>query len=199
MAFNLDQFRNTLQNGGARPTLFEMRLNFPAAVSRGRIAAAIAPFMVKVSSIPASTVAAIDVPYFGRKMKVAGDRTFGVLETTIINDENFAIRKALEEWMDRIAGHKSVESQFPGRNTDGSYVANLELVQYGRQGDVLRTYTFVGAFPTELAPMQLSWETTDTIQDFTCSFTYQWWEVSGEIPTKDNTTVRVGLDIGVNG
>jgi len=197
MAFNLDNFRNTLQGGGARPTLFEMRLNLPAAVSQGRVAAALSPFMVKVSEIPASTVGSIEVPYFGRKVKVAGDRTFANLTVTIINDENFAIRKALEEWMDRIAGHKSAESQFPGRNTDGGYVANQELVQYGRQGNPLRTYTFVGAFPVTLSAMAVDWNAEGTLQDFTCEFAYQWWEVNGQIPTRDNGGVRVGIDINV--
>lgn len=190
MAFNLDDFRNQLTGGGARPTLFEMRLNFPTQVESDD-ASFKSPFMVKVAAIPASTMGSIDVPYFGRKLKVAGDRTFGTLSTTIINDENFTIRRALERWMDQMAGHRDARMQFPGRNTSNSYTTNLELVQLGRQGESLRTYNFIGAFPTELAEIALSWETSDSIEDYTCTWTYQWWEVQGDIPTRDNVSIKV--------
>lgn len=180
MAFNLDGFRNQLSGGGARPTLFEMRLAFPGeGIDVGGNALTLSRFMVKVAAIPASTMASIDVPYFGRKLKVAGDRTFGTLSTTIINDENFTIRHVLEKWMDRMSGHREAISRFPGRNTSDSYTANLQLVQYSRTGGELRKYRFIGAFPTELAEIALSWETSDTIEDYTCTWTYQWWEADG--------------------
>lgn len=199
MAFNLDQFRNQMIGGGARPNLFEMRLNLPASVSAGRVASTLSPFMVKVASVPASAVSSIDVPYFGRKIKVLGDRTFAPITITVINDENYAIRKALEEWMDRMSGHRVSTSQFRGGNTDGSYTANQEIVQYGRQGDVLRRYSLIGAFPTTLAEMSLDWSTNDSIQEYTCEFAYQWWEVNGQIPTRDNAggfNVDINLSIG---
>lgn len=196
MAFNLDQFRNTLVNGGARQTLFEMSLRWPADVSTGRLASTLSPLMVQASAIPASSVAAITVPYFGRQIKVAGDRTFAPLTVTIINDENFAIRKALEEWSDRIAGHRSATSQFRGGNQNGTYTTNLSVTQFGRQGERIRTYNFIGAFPTSLSEIALDWNTTDQIETYTCEFQYQWWEVAGQIPTRDNASVNVDVTIG---
>lgn len=195
MAFNLDEFRNTLVNGGARPTLFEMELRWPAGVVTGALASNLSRFMVKGASIPASTVGNIEVPYFGRKLKVAGDRTFAPLSVTIINDENFAIRKALEEWSDRMSGHRTATSQYRGGNQSGGYTVDFTLRQLGRQGNVLRAYKFVGGFPTNLSEITLDWGTNDSIEEYTCEFQYQWWEVEGQIPTRDNPSLNVDVTI----
>ena len=199
MPFNLDQFRNTISSGGARPTLFEMFINWPSSVASGRVASSLSRFMVHVSAIPTSQVGMIEIPYFGRKIKVMGDRVFQPLTVQLFNDENFALRKAFEEWMDRMAGHRSATSQYRGGNTDGGYTTDLELVQYGRQGDVLRTYNFVGAFPTNLAEIPLDWNTTDQIQTYAVEFQYQWWEVKGQIPTRDNPTINVDVTVNAGG
>lgn len=196
MAFNLDQFRNTLINGGARPSLFEMELRWPASVSTGRIAETLSRFMVSVSEIPASTIGTIPVSYFGRKLNYLGDRTFASLSVTIMNDENFAIRKALEEWMDRMSGHRSATSQYRGGIQSGNFVSDLSLTQFGREGNRLRTYNFIGAFPNNLGTIGLDWSTNDSIETYTCEFTYQWWEVAGQIPTRDNPTLTVDVTVG---
>jgi hypothetical protein len=196
MAFNLDQFRTSLVNGGARPSLFEVELRWPSAVATGALAASYSRFMVQSTAIPASTIGSIDVPYFGRKLKVAGDRTFAPLNVTIMNDENFAIRKALEEWSDRIAGHRSATSQFRGGNQNGTYTTELALTQFGRQGNRIRTYKFIGAFPTTLSEIALDWNTADTIETYTCEFSYQYWEVAGQIPTRDTASVNIDITIG---
>ena len=196
MAFNLDQFRTSLVNGGARPSLFEVELRWPSAVATGALAASYSRFMVQSTAIPASTIGSIDVPYFGRKLKVAGDRTFAPLNVTIMNDENFAIRKALEEWSDRIAGHRSATSQFRGGNQNGTYTTELALTQFGRQGNRIRTYKFIGAFPTTLSEIALDWNTADAIETYTCEFSYQYWEVAGQIPTRDTASVNIDITIG---
>ena len=152
--------------------------------------------MVQSTAIPASTLGSIDVPYFGRKLKVAGDRTFAPLNVTIMNDENFAIRKAIEEWSDRIAGHRSATSQFRGGNQNGTYTTELALTQFGRQGDRIRTYKFIGAFPTTLSEIALDWNTADAIETYTCEFAYQYWEVAGQIPTRDNASVNIDVTVG---
>lgn len=196
MAFNLDEFRNTLVNGGARNTLFEMALRWPTGIASGGVASALSRFMVKATSIPASTVGTISAGYFGRKVKMAGDRTFADLTVTVYNDENFAIRKAMEEWSDRIAGHRSVVSQYRGGSQSGGYTADMTLTQLGRQGNPLRRYKFVGAFPTEIGTIDLDWDTNDQIETYTCTFAYQWWEVEGQIPTRDNPTLTVDVTVG---
>lgn len=195
MSFNLDQFRNTIVNGGARPTQFEMVVNWPASVAAGRLAGSLSRFMVHVSSIPSSQLGNIEIPYFGRKIKVSGDRVFAPLNITVFNDENFAIRKAFEEWMDRMQGHVTATSQYQGGNIDGGYTTSLQLTQLGRQGDTLRTYTFIGAFPVNLGEIPLDWGSTDQIESFTVEFQYQWWEVQGQIPTRDNPTINVDVTL----
>jgi hypothetical protein len=199
MAFNLDQFRNNLKGGGARASLFEMELRWPASVTNGPLAAQLSRFMVEVAHIPESVVAAFEVPYFGRKLQYMGERTFAPVSVTIINDENFALRRALEEWMDRMSGHTSATSQFSqGIQGDGGFTTDLSVTQFGREGNRLRTYNFIGAFPTNLAAIELNWATTGEVEKYTCEFTYQWWEVEGQIPTRDNPTVSVDVGVGVN-
>ena len=196
MSFNLDQFRSKLKDGGARPTLFEMALRWPQTVITGADAAKASRFMVKVAEIPASTVSPITVGYFGRKLNVAGDRSFAPLSVTVINDEDYIIRRALEEWLDRMSGASSAVSQYAGGSGDEGYTTTLSTTQFGRQGEAIRQYDFVGAFPTEVASIPLSWDAEGTIEEYTVSFAYQWWEVAGEIPTRDAPAVNVNVDIG---
>tara|TARA_R110000868_G_scaffold79604_35_gene226512 strand:+ start:8825 stop:9424 length:600 start_codon:yes stop_codon:yes gene_type:complete len=199
MPFNQDEFRNTLLNGGARPTLFEMELRWPPTVTTGRLAETLSRFMVQIAEIPGSTVGSIEIPYFGRKIKVAGDREFASLNVTIVNDENFAIRRAMEEWSDRMAGHRDAVMQYRGGNASGGYTTDGTLTQFGRQGDRLRAYNFVGMFPTEIAPIPVDWNATNQIETFSVTFAYQWWTVAGQIPTRDNPSVTVDVNVGING
>ena len=199
MAFNLDQFRSRLKDGGARPSLFEMELRWPQSVTTGVDASKASRFMVKMAELPPSTVGHIEVGYFGRKLNVVGDRTFAPLAVTIINDEDFIIRRALEEWMDRMSGVSSAVSQYRGGSSDGGYTTTLSTTQFGRQGERLRTYDWIGAFPTGLAAVPLSWDDADSIETYTCEFTYQWWEVPGEIPTRDAPLVNLDTNVTVGG
>ena len=101
MALNINEIRSQLALGGARPTLFQVIMNNPVnAAGDVKI-----PFMVKGSQIPASSIGTIEVPYFGRKIKIAGDRTFAEWSVTVINDEDFLIRNSMEEWMQNINSH----------------------------------------------------------------------------------------------
>ena len=101
MAFNINDIRSQLALGGARPALFQVIMNNPAN-SGGD---AKVPFMARAAQIPASTIGTIEVPYFGRKIKIAGDRTFAEWTVTVVNDEDFLIRNAMEEWMQNINSH----------------------------------------------------------------------------------------------
>ena len=101
MAFNINEIRSQLTLGGARPTLFQCNITNPAN-SAGDLKT---PFLVRASQVPAATLGFIEVPYFGRKTKIAGDRTFAEWTVTIINDEDFLIRNAMEEWMQTINSH----------------------------------------------------------------------------------------------
>jgi hypothetical protein len=176
MAFNVNQFAGALKSGGARPSLFQVQITNPI----NGVADIQVPFLCKVAQIPESTITPIEVPYFGRRIKIAGTRTFAEWTVTIINDEDFAIRNALEQWSNTI-------NSFQGNlnNTGGSapslYKANAQVTQFGKTGDVLRVYDFVGIFPTVISPIELSWENGDAIEEFTTTFQYDYWQVAGGI------------------
>lgn len=169
MAFNLNEFAGKLTRGGARASLFEVRLESPF----GADIKDIAPFMIKVAEIPASTIASVEVPYFGRKIKIAGDRTFADWTVTVINDEDFKIRSAMEEWMNAINAHAA------NLNTAGAspvnYKAQAQVLQYGKDGSIIRAYNFNGMFPTELSNIALDWSADATPEEFTVTFAYDYW------------------------
>ena len=112
------------------------------------------------------------VPFRGRQLKMAGDRTFAEWTTTIINDTDFAIRDALERWMNGINGHNANT----GLAVPVAYEADLKVEQLDREGDVIKTYNFRGAYPQDLAPIPLSFGDNDNIERFTCTWVYQYWE-----------------------
>lgn len=181
MAFNLNDFRNKFTNGGARPSQFEMRIVWPDAV-RGVAGVAAAErdfsFLCEISEIPASTIGTVSASYFGRKLKYAGDRTFENLTVTVINDEDFKVRKALEAWSHAVTAHPSVISEFNGGIASGSYVTDGTVIQMTRNagGAPLHAYKFVGMFPVNLGEIALNWASVDEFERFTCEFAYQWWE-----------------------
>ena len=122
----------------------------------------------------------IEVPYFGRKIKVAGDRTFAEWTVTIINDEDFLIRNAMEQWSNSINSHAGNIREF-GSASPLLYKSNAQITQFSKTGVPIREYTFNGMFPTEVSAIEMAWETTDAIEEFTVTFQYDFWEVSGGI------------------
>lgn len=173
MAFNVNEIRSQLTLGGARNSLFQVTIQNPA----NGAADIKVPFLVRAAQIPASTLGLIEVPYFGRKIRLAGDRTFADWTVTVINDEDFAIRNALEQWSNQIQSHQGNLRQF-GSASPSAYKAQAQVTQFSKTGQPIRTYTFNGIFPTEIAPIEMDWNATDTIEEFTVTFQYDWWEVT---------------------
>ena len=174
---NIQQFKGRFA-GGARPNLFEAEINFPGAVIGANNARALSRFMVKAAQLPSSVIAPIEVPYRGRKLKVAGDRTFEPWTVTVINDVNMEIRNAFESWMNLINRNVSNTSALPGLN----YYQDLQIYQLNRDNTSTtstKSYNFVGAFPTNIGAIDLNYETNDTVEEFTVEFNYQYW-TSGE-------------------
>jgi hypothetical protein len=172
---NLSNFKNAFAGGGARPNLFEVELYFPEGVSGNNVSSK-SRFLVKGAQLPASVIAPIEVPYRGRKLKVAGDRTFEPWSITVINDVNMEIRNALEEWMNLINRHASNTSS--GRVGPLNYYKDLAVKHLSRDGSSeapTKVYTFVGAFPTNISNIELNYETNDQIEEFTVEFQYQYW------------------------
>jgi len=168
--------RSQLVYGGARQNLFQVRINNPANAS-GDLKT---PFMVQAAQIPESTLGVIPVFYFGRQMKLAGDRTFGDWTVTVINDEDFLIRNAMEEWSNRI---NRLERNVRDINR---YKSNATVIQYAKDGTPIREYKFNGIFPSVISPIELDWASTDQIESFQVTFSYDYWTVSG------GTTDRAG-------
>lgn len=173
MAFNINEIRSQLSLGGARNTLFQVTIQNPA---NGAADIKI-PFLVRAAQIPASTLGLIEVPYFGRKIRLAGDRTFADWTVTVINDEDFLIRNAMEQWSNQIQTHQGNLRNF-GSASPSAYKAQAQVTQFSKTGQPIRTYTFNGIFPTEVSPIEMDWNATDTIEEFTVTFQYDWWEVT---------------------
>ena len=168
----ITDFKSKLTGGGARPNLFEVVLSFPTAAPADNVTLDKARFLVKTAALPASNVAPIDVPFRGRILKIAGDRTFDTWTITVINDTDFAIRSAFENWMNKI----NRVSDNTGVTNPELYQADAFVYQLDRDGSTLRSYHFYDIFPTSIASIPLSYEETDRIEEFTCEFQVQWWE-----------------------
>jgi len=170
----ITDFKSKLSGGGARPNLFEVELGFPSAVGIDNDTLQKSRFLVKAAALPASTVAPIDVPFRGRVLKVAGDRTFETWTITVLNDVDFSIRSAFEKWMNTI----NKMDDATGLTNPESYQSDAFVYQLGRDGGILRSYKFYDIFPTNISTIDLSYETTDTIEEFTVELQIHWWEAS---------------------
>ena len=178
MAFNIQQFRTALQYDGARPNLFEVSMVFPVGTAVGGASQQFT-FLCRAAQLPGSTVNAVPVNYFGRELKFAGNRSFAQWSLTIINDENFTIRNSLESWMNAINSHAGNVRNAAASNVNG-YTVDAVVTQFGKTGDVLKQYKFVGLFPIDVAPIDLDWGSNDSIEEYGVTFDYQWWE---SVPT----------------
>ena len=186
MAFNVSQFTNQLVNDGARPNLFQVSLpGLPTGLGTNQLQNVSNPssrlsFMAKAAQLPGSSIGQVPVYYFGREVKFAGNRTFADWQLTIINDEDFTIRNSLETWMNWInsnAGNVRGTGNGPQLITQSgqSYALDAKVDQYGKNGNVIQTYNFVGMFPTDISPIDLDWSSNDAIEEFTVTFSYQYW------------------------
>lgn len=171
---NLTEFRSKLIGGGARPNLFEVQLSFPDALGIGNRTKLVdlGKFMVKAANMPASQLGVIEVPYRGRTLKVAGDRTFEPWTITIVNDTNFALRNAFEQWVRRI----NRPDQNTGKQNPASYQSDMFVTQLDRKGKGIKTYQFYSVFPTNVSAIDLAFDSNDTIEEFTVELQVQWWE-----------------------
>jgi hypothetical protein len=177
MAFNVTEFRANMVGDGARPNLFAVTLVFPSFVANGSTAGQKVTFMAKGTQLPGSTINPVPVYYFGREMKLAGNRTFADWTLQIINDEDFTIRNALESWMNAINSNGS-NIRSGAAKGPSTYTVDAIVTQYGKTGDVLKTYKFVGLFPVDLAAIDLDWGSNDSIEEFSATFAYQYWEAN---------------------
>lgn len=173
MAFSINDMRANLEYGGARPSHFQVIITNPFAP----VADIKTPFMVQATSIPSYNMGKIEVPYFGRKIPVPGDRTWEDWTTMVMNDEDFLIRDALEQWSNAMNAFRRNIAQ--NGASPNNYKSTAIVTQYGKGGNELRVYQINGIFPTIIAPIELDWNTTDTIETFQVTWAFDDVEVVG--------------------
>jgi hypothetical protein len=183
----VSDFKSRLVGGGARPNLFECELSFPAGL--GIVTDDDYRFMIKAASLPASNINVIDIPFRGRNLKIAGDRTFDPWSITVINDTNFKIRDAFEQWMNFMNRH----DDNAGVITPAAYQTEMKVHQLGRgviapsssagalpstsdSIPVLKSYRFYGCFPTAVSAIELSYDSADSIEEFSVDLQVQWYD-----------------------
>ena len=179
--FSIERFKSTLKGGGARPNLFQVEIpgNFPG---NDGFDASEFSILCKAAQLPASNVASIDVPFRGRTFKVAGDRTFDTWTITVINDTDFRVRTAMESWMQSIGQY----SDGSGLQDPIDYQQDVYVHQLQRNASDLsnvendglaraKSYRFYGVFPTNISAIDLSFDNSDTIEEFTVEFQVQYW------------------------
>lgn len=168
----ITDFKSKMAGGGARPNLFEVELVFPDPIAIENDVKEKSRFLVKAALLPASNITPIEVNFRGRILKIAGDRTFDTWTVTVINDVDFSIRSAMEKWMDFINSMEDATgAQDPALYQPDAYVHQLD-----RDGSTLRSYRFHDIFPTNISAIDLSYETVDSVEEFTVEFQVQWWE-----------------------
>ncbi len=210
----LSNFKSRLEGGGARNNLFEVTIpSFPGAAeefwgegeneSNTKFS-----FLCKTAALPASTVASVSVPFRGRELKVAGDRTFDPWVVTIINDEDFGLRTSFEAWMNKL----SKLNDATGVTNPNSYMTNAYVTQLGRgntrfsetnsggESSVLRTYKFYDIWPSNISQIELSYDQTNSVEEFTVEFQVQYFSIGenaeqGTSQEQDGTTSNTGEQV----
>ena len=182
MAFQISEFTSALQMDGARPNLFQVVMTgLPNGVGQSGQPFS---FLCKAAQLPGSTIGTVPLYYFGREAKFAGNRSFADWTVTIINDENFDIRNSIEVWMNSInsnAGNTRLASPVIGGGSGGQpYAIDATVNQFGKSATagtngIIKSYNFVGMFPVDLSPIDLDWGTNDSVEEFTTTFSYQYW------------------------
>jgi hypothetical protein len=182
MGFDVGQFRAQMVGDGARPNLFEVIMPFPQiARVQGSPGAGAADqkftFMCRTSQLPGSTLGAVPVNYFGREIKLAGNRTFPEWTVTILNDEDFLVRNTFEKWMNSINSHRG-NFRAAGALSPSSYTADPIINHYGKEipGPIIKQVKLIGCFPIDVSPIDLDWGQNDTIEEFSVTLAFQWTE-----------------------
>jgi hypothetical protein len=184
MAFNsnITGFLNTVQQG-VKNNLFLVNFTFPTVMGADAPNLDVVDMLCKSAALPASNLGVIEVPFRGRTVKIAGDRTFDTWTVTVINDRNFTIRHGFEKWMEGMNRHEAntASTWVPDQSNTG-YLRDLTVNQLERDstdpGSVLRTYTLYGCFPTNISQIDVAYDSNDQIEDFTVEFQVQYWQAT---------------------
>lgn len=178
MPFNINEFKsNGLILGGARPSQFQVDLTLPFSSEEARRV----QFFIQAAQIPNSSIDPINVFYFGRPIKFAGERTFMDWQVSVINDEDFPVRAILEKWQNDI--NTLISNKMSPDAHATNYKTNATVKQFDKKGEIVRSYIFQGLFPTQVDPIALSWAAGNEIEMFNVTFTYDYWEPEVQLST----------------
>ena len=193
--FNVSAFRKALQSG-AKPNLFKMGLTIPAGkdIDTGGFLKTNFNALCKSGAIPGFTVGVIEVPFRGRRIKVPGDRTYAEWTATIVNDQNQEMRKAFDRWLKSI---NNPDGTVDPRTTAADDYRTTILIQHLKtNGNISRQYTLEDAFPTDVSAIDLSYDTTDAIQEFTVTFQYHYVTVGNTVDAAGNAVLATEATSG---
>jgi hypothetical protein len=202
MTFDINTFKQTgLKYGGARPSLFVVEFAPPAGflstaaagtVTTGAAGTAaingqtLSRLTCKAAALPEAVVAEIEVGYFGRRIKTAGERAFQDWQVTVINDENFVMRALLESWSNGI-NRLEANIRDPAFDTEG-YKSEMVVRQFSKTGKQIRVYRMIGAWPSQVSAIGLDWDQGNAIEYFACTWAYDYWLPEDELTTDGAVT-----------
>ena len=169
MAFAVEEIKGFLTHGGARSSHFSIYLSNPINSS----ADFKTTFMAKAASLPPVEIGVVPFKYFGRDVKYAGDKTFPEWTVTVINDEDFIVRNALQDWSEAINGNSSNLREFGLK--PANYKSQGQAVQWGKDGTPLCAYEFVGLWPSVVGEVEVNWDNENQIEEFPVTFQYDYW------------------------
>ena len=174
----VDDFRGKLVGGGARANMFEVNVTFPGYAGGSTETT---NFMCRAAQLPASTVALVEVPFRGRIIKLAGDRSFEPWTITVYNDTDFGIRNAFMTWMDGMNSHEGNEGTQSNNSGLGTYASTIEVNQLEQDGSPASDgkYILKNAFPTNVSAIDLDYAQVGEIEQFTVTIEYDYWTQSG--------------------
>lgn len=181
MPFDIESMKSALVGGGDRASKFEVRMTLPTVAAGDSGASEMMTFMCKAASAPPMILGVVNVAYFGRTFKVAGDREFPEWPVTITNDENHLVRRVMEQWSHRINTVRKNVTVAPFSANPNTYKTDAYVYKYGKEGNILRIYKFVGIWPTVVEPIEYNWEDKDRITEFRVQFAYDYWENDTDI------------------
>ena len=179
---NVSQFLQTIGQG-VKPNMFLIDIQFPQPISLESEDQKLTNILCKSAALPGSNLGVIEVPFRGRTVKIAGDRTFDTWTTTFFNDKDFKLRAFFEQWANSINTHEgNTAPLFTPNNSDG-YMADLGVKQLEKdaseEGALLRTYTLKYCFPTNVSSIDLAYDSNDQIEEFTVEWQYSYFTAEG--------------------
>ncbi|CAF34167.1 tail tube monomer [Synechococcus phage S-PM2] len=196
MATRLSNFIDMVGQG-VKPNMFMVDIVFPNEVPGASGDADMINLLCKSAALPASNLGVIEVPFRGRTVKIAGDRTFDTWTATFVNDKEMKIRGYFEQWLEQINTHETNNAPLFTPSLDSGYARNLKVKQLEKNGsesgEVLREYVLYYGFPTNVSQIDVAYDSNDQIEEFTVEFQYSYWKVESGTTQNGVSGVKSGI------